>query len=173
VFQGKRYTFGVSGLLYKRNVLFYDRQTNSLWSQLGDLAVAGPLAGATLKMLPSTETTWAEWERAHPNTLVLSFNTGYRRNYSIDPYRNFPLDRRLALVVRVGKQAKIYPFSTLKKEPSSFVDAVAGQAVRITFDRKSQTAHVRLASGESVPHFIAFLPDARAFYPQAPVFERK
>lgn len=141
--------------------------------QLGGEAAAGQLAGTTLKMLPSTETTWADWERSHPNTLVLSFNTGYRRNYSRDPYRNFNLDRRPALVVRIGKQAKIYPFSTLTKGPSSFVDVVAGQSVRITFDRKSQTARVRLESGGRVPHFIAFLPDARAFYPRAPVFKRK
>ena len=171
--RGKRYTFGVSGLLYKRNLLFYDRQTNSLWSQLGDEAVAGPLASTTLKMLPSTETTWADWKRAHPNTLVLSFKTGYRRDYSRDPYRNFNLDRRPALVVRVGEQAKIYPFSTLTKGPSSFVEVVAGQAIRIFFDRKSQTARVHMVDGERVPHFIAFLPDARAFHPHAPIFKRK
>lgn len=168
---GKRYTFGASGLLYKRDQLFYDRQTNSLWSQLGDQAVAGPLAGATLSMLPSTETTWAEWNRTHPSTLVLSFHTGYRRDYSVDPYKDYSLDRRPALVVRIGTHAKIYPFSALEKGSPSFVDFVAGCAVRVAFDRNSQTARVRLENGGSVPHFVAFLPDARAFYPHAPIFK--
>lgn len=167
---GKRHVFGVSGLLYKRNLLLYDRQTNSLWSQLGGEAVAGPLAGSELRLLASTETTWEEWKRAHPKTRVLSFQTGYRRDYSRDPYRNFALDRRPALVVKIGGQAKIYPFSELKKKHAAFVDVVAGEAVTILFDRKSGTARVRRAGGGSVPHFVAFLPDARAFYPRAPIY---
>jgi len=32
--KGKELTFGVSGLLHENNVLFYDHQTESLWSQL-------------------------------------------------------------------------------------------------------------------------------------------
>lgn len=156
-----------------RNLLFYDRQTNSLWSQLGDVAVAGPLAGETLKLLPSTETTWTEWQQKHPGTHVLSFNTGYKRDYSHDPYRKFPLDRRLALVVRIGEAAKIYPFSELAKQDFAFIDVIVGKAVRIQFEKKSRTARVRLVNGDRVSHFISFLPDARAFYPLAPIFKRK
>jgi len=37
--QGKPYTFGVSGLLYKSDVLMYDHQTESLWSQILQEAV--------------------------------------------------------------------------------------------------------------------------------------
>jgi hypothetical protein len=56
---GQRHTFGVSGLLYKNNLLFYDHETDSLWSQLGGQAVTGPLAGTSLHLLPTTLTTWA------------------------------------------------------------------------------------------------------------------
>lgn len=125
-----------------------------------------------MKLLPSTETPWSEWKRSHSNTLVLSFHTGYKRDYSHDPYRNFPLDRRLAVIVRIGTQAKIYPFSELKKEKNAFIDVIAGRAVRIEFDRKSRTARAHFVNGGRVPHFIAFLPDARAFYPHAPIFKR-
>ena len=73
-------SFGVSGLLYKANVLMYDRQTESLWSQVRREAVAGPLTGAKLKVLPSTLTTWKKWRRQHPNTAVLSPDTGHQRD---------------------------------------------------------------------------------------------
>ena len=41
--QGSLYTFGVSGLLYQSDLLMYDHQTESLWSQISMHAVAGPL----------------------------------------------------------------------------------------------------------------------------------
>ena len=53
----KELTFGVSGLLHESNVLFYDHQTESLWSQLKEEAVTGPLTGTHLKALPSVTTT--------------------------------------------------------------------------------------------------------------------
>jgi Protein of unknown function (DUF3179) len=158
-------------LLYKRNLLLYDRQTDSLWSQLGGEAVAGPLTASKLKLLPSTETTWSQWKQQHPETLVLSFHTGYRRDYSRDPYKNFPLDRRMALVVRVDGQVKIYPFSQLEKVGASFADNVGGEKLVIGFDARNRTATARGLNGEKIPHFVAFLPDARAFYPHAPIFK--
>ncbi len=84
---GKVYTFGISGRLYKSNVLFYDHQTESLWSQLMEQAVTGPLAGKKLRKLDSTRTSWKNWRKMNPQTLVLSTDTGYRRNYQVDPYR--------------------------------------------------------------------------------------
>ncbi len=66
VFDGERLLFGVSGLLFQRNVLMYDRKTHSLWSQLGVQAVTGPMAGRRLDVLPMTHTTWGEWKRGTP-----------------------------------------------------------------------------------------------------------
>ncbi|WP_373509099.1 DUF3179 domain-containing (seleno)protein [Thiocapsa sp.] len=42
---GRRVEFGVSGLLYNSDVLLYDRQTESLWSQIAKQAVTGPMKG--------------------------------------------------------------------------------------------------------------------------------
>jgi hypothetical protein len=39
---GKAREFGVSGLLYNSDVLLYDRQSESLWSQIMSTAVSGP-----------------------------------------------------------------------------------------------------------------------------------
>ncbi len=64
-------TFGVSGKLWRSALVMYDRQTLSLWSQIDGKSMAGPSAGATLTELPSQLTTWSDWRRLHPETLVL------------------------------------------------------------------------------------------------------
>src|SRR5258708_30828470 len=97
--EAHRYTFGVSGLLYQQNLLLFDHETDSLWSQLRGQAVTGPMAGTSLELLPVSMTTWQDWKAEHPQTSVLSFQTGYKRDYARDPYRDFPLDHRLSLVI--------------------------------------------------------------------------
>ncbi|NIQ92816.1 MAG: DUF3179 domain-containing protein, partial [Desulfuromonadales bacterium] len=69
---GKELTFGVSGMLYRANVLMYDHQTESLWLQVKRAAVTGPMTGTKLKVLPSSFTTWKKWLDKHPDTLVLT-----------------------------------------------------------------------------------------------------
>jgi hypothetical protein len=63
--------FGVSGLLWRDNLVLYDAATGSLWSQLLARAVRGPLTGTPLEPLPSTLTTWGQWRADHPGTDVL------------------------------------------------------------------------------------------------------
>jgi hypothetical protein len=77
-------TFGTSGLLYQSNKLMFDAETHSLWSSLTGTPVVGPLVGSGLRLgpLPVVTTTWAEWRRAHPDTTVLSLDTGFTRDYS-------------------------------------------------------------------------------------------
>lgn len=164
---------GVSGLLWKRNLLFYDRETDSLWSQLLGRAVAGPLAGTPIEILPSLQTTWSAWKRQHPSTLALSFQTGYPMDYGRDPYEEFPLSRTPALVVSFGGETRIYPFHELKKVGRILRDSIAGTEITIEFDEREGQATARRADGVAVPSFVAFLPDARAFYPKAEVFKYK
>lgn len=80
---GRIYTFGSSGLLYRSNKLMYDHQTESLWMTIPGEPVSGPLAysGIKLKKLPLVVTTWQDWRRTHPETSVLSLETGYQRDY--------------------------------------------------------------------------------------------
>ena len=170
---GRRYTFGVSGLLYQQNLLFFDRETESLWSQIRGAAVAGPLAGTSLRLLPVTMMTWRNWKEKHPQTLVLSFQTGYRRDYSRDPYRDFPLDRRMALVISVNGETKIYPYSELKKAGPVLRDDLAGLMFTVLFDAKAQSATVQAARGDSPAHFVAFLGNVRAFFPTAAVYKTR
>ena len=60
VVEDSRLTFEVSGLLYNSDLLLYDRQTSSLWSQMMSEAVSGSLLGEKLKPLVTANTTWEE-----------------------------------------------------------------------------------------------------------------
>ena len=170
---GRPYTFGVSGLLYQQNLLLFDHATESLWSQLRGRAVTGPLAGTSLRLLPVSMTTWRNWKAEHPQTLVLSFQTGYKRDYARDPYRDWLLDRRMALVISSKGQTKIYPYSELKKAGPSLQDEIGGLAYTIRFDAKQQSATVQALTPDEPPHFVAFLGSVRAFFPSANIFKAR
>ena len=80
---GVHHELGTSGFLYRSNKLMYDHATQSLWSTLTGTPVVGPLSGkgVELKTLYVVTTTWKEWRKRHPGTLVLSLETGYERDY--------------------------------------------------------------------------------------------
>ncbi len=106
---GQVLSFGVSGLLYNSDVLLYDRETESLWSQLLSKAVTGKYRGESLKMLPVKHTTWADWKYLHPATLVLSKNTGYKRSYSRNPYSGYEQSQHLYFPVFNKAPKKYHP----------------------------------------------------------------
>ena len=84
VTDGRRLTFGTSGLLYRSNKLMFDHETKSLWNTFEGVPVVGELVGSGLRLTPHAvvTTTWGEWRRRHPETTVLSLDTGHRRNYA-------------------------------------------------------------------------------------------
>ncbi|MDP8959947.1 MAG: DUF3179 domain-containing protein, partial [Actinomycetota bacterium] len=86
---GEPLTFGTSGNLVNSNLLMYDRQTDSRWPQILARAISGPALGAALQEVPVAWTTWGRWRQAHPDTEVLSTDTGYVRSYGSDPYGSY------------------------------------------------------------------------------------
>jgi hypothetical protein len=190
---GKRLTFGVTGKLYKSGLVMYDRETQSLRSQLLQQAITGPLTGAALKMLPAEHTTWEYWQAQHPKSLVLSPETGFKRDYGLNAYQEYweegrptfrsaggsaktntkskirPMERVLGL--EVSGVHKAYPFSILKKKPAQFADQVSGMALVIHFDKKSETAYVSDENGAVWPSIALFWFAWQDFYPQTLVYE--
>jgi hypothetical protein len=61
----------------------FDRQTDTLWNQLTGEPVTGSLAFSdiVLERLPVVITQWSDWLADHPDTDVLSLDTGYERDY--------------------------------------------------------------------------------------------
>ncbi|RME42585.1 MAG: DUF3179 domain-containing protein [Chloroflexi bacterium] len=164
---GRELTFGVSGKLYENNLIMYDHQTESLWSQLLGQAVAGSLRGARLALKTASQTTWENWRVEHPDSLVLSkpktlrvfYGTAEVKdpmyNYSVDRYRSYYASRDRGLVnrnipeesnvavkqrvlgLRIADDLKAYFFTALAQE-SVVNDTVAGLPVLITFDVVSE-----------------------------------
>jgi hypothetical protein len=184
---GRSYEFGVSGLLYNSDVLMYDRETKSLWSQLMVQAVTGPMKGTRLQQLPLSHTSWEDWLERHPKTRVLSNKTGYSRNYKVDPYPNYGRDGRLYFPVthssnkyrrkeivmglEVNGRFKAYPFKELKKGAHTFDDELAGEEFSVVFDAKHQTARIVKIDGSETPTTMAFWFAWYAFHPETEVYE--
>ena len=170
--EGKVHTFGVSGMLYRSNVLMYDHQTESLWLQVKRRAVTGPKTGTKLSTLPSSRTTWKKWKKKHPETTVLSFNTGHKRDYSQDPYESYYRDRRgmfssffvaepgeeekeLVAGVVVGETARAYAVEDLRRQ-KKITDTVDGIKVSLSFDASTDHISARLADGEEIEPIVVY-----------------
>ena len=79
-------TFGVSGELVNSNLIMYDRENESWWPQVLATAIDGPMRGETLREFRVVWTTVDEWRTAHPNSQIMTDDTGHARRYESDPY---------------------------------------------------------------------------------------
>ncbi|MGH2660832.1 MAG: DUF3179 domain-containing (seleno)protein, partial [Actinomycetota bacterium] len=77
-----------SGDLVNSNLLMYDRETDNRWPQILGQSILTP-QGESIEETPLEWTTWGRWRALHPDTLVLSTDTGYIRNYGSDPYGSY------------------------------------------------------------------------------------
>jgi len=179
--------FGVSGLLHNSDVLMYDRQTDSLWSQLAMKAVSGPQVNTELEWLASEHLTWAAWKEKHPQGEVLSTQTGWQRNYSGSAYASYeqspgtmfrvPTHRTelpkkdWVVGVIVDGVARAYPLKSLP--PGQTVrDEINSVALEITFHPTSHLAEVRRAgSGELLPNVKVYWFAWQAFYPETELWK--
>ena len=104
------YQIGTSGFLYRSNKMMYDKKTQSLWSTHSGKPVIGPLVnkGIELDYLSIVTTDWKTWKENHPETKVLSLETGYRRNYNEGvAYKNyFSTDKLMFNVPKIDKTLK-------------------------------------------------------------------
>lgn len=162
--EGRVYDFGVSGKLIMNVLVMYDRQTDSLWSQLLGEAIEGPMAGTKLEFLPAELTTWQDWRDRHPDTLALV--KGYRG--AVDSYTGYSAssqagvlgetrrDERLYVkefIVGVEHQglAVAYPYSRLNQEPV-VNDRIGDLPVLVLFDPQTGGGLVfdRRAEGQTL-----------------------
>ncbi|MEX0692036.1 MAG: DUF3179 domain-containing protein [Gemmatimonadales bacterium] len=82
--------FGVSGLLFMSNLVLFDRGAEpSLWPQMARGARCGPARGSSLTMVGAVEMRWDAWRRLHPETRVVSDETGFARDYQRYPYGSY------------------------------------------------------------------------------------
>ena len=186
VVNGRTLTFGVSGLLYRDNVLMYDHQTESLWNQLALQAQTGPMFKTPLRWIPGRQLRYKRWKEEFPNAEVLSTETGFSRNYNQDPYTWVPnTDSTLSDVpVRDDLEVKAWVFGVLLKETarayplevlqqtSAVTDSLAGIPLELSYDAEAdELTVVRRDTGEIVPTVQSFWFAWQGFYPDTTVFD--
>jgi hypothetical protein len=177
--------FGVSGKLWRSNLLMYNRSgAESLWSQIWGEAVVGPHAGQTLERVPSQTVRLRQWRELHPNTTVLSQPEGFDRPYGRDPYAGYYdservsfgaeyTDTRLepkALIVGItkGDTARAYP---MQKLPDGQVrDTIGSTSIRVVRDGDAVT--ITDASGTRIPHTTSFWFAWAAAHPRTSVYQQ-
>ena len=170
---GEALTFGVSGLLWRADLVMYDEATGSLWSQLLAKAIRGELTGTDLALYPSTTTTWGQYREAHPDAEVLlpppdsntvrgRLNISYQRN----PYLGYESSRRVGVgqtegiddrlhpktrVIGVAHDgvARAYTLETLAKE-GVVNDTVGGLPVVVAIAGTTMVAYVRRTGGRTL-----------------------
>jgi len=138
-------TFGTSGLLYNSNLILYDRQSSSFWSQMLEQSVSGSRIREVPERIQTIETTMSTWMAMFPNSQIMTTNTGHVRNYGAYPYGNykvntgllFPVnheDNRLhpktrAIGVRDGLTSKVYQIDGFGDTTQAINDQVGAVSV--------------------------------------------
>ena len=131
--------FGSTGMLMRSNKLMYDRNTDTVWNAITGEPAFGVLAesGIVLDILPVVVTDWASWLAEHPDTSVLSLQTGFRRTYvngeAYNEYFNnpdfimFPVwqqdtsqndNKDMIFALKINDTKKAYPLATIIPETS-------------------------------------------------------
>ena len=151
---GRVLEFGVSGKLHDSDLVMYDRETESLWQQITGEAIVGELFGIKLKQISMDTLRWEEWKKSHPQTTVLSRETGFSRDYSRYPYGSYEEDQSVHFPVEGGVDQTIHPKAVVygvevngkfkaytleaierdTKEDSVITDTVGGERVRLSYN---------------------------------------
>lgn len=181
---GSQTSFGVSGKLYKSNLVMYDRATETLWNQLGGEAIIGEHLGKKLKQIPLETITWEDWKKKHPNTEVLSQDTGYSRNYDQNPYEGYEINRDTfgtefeddqlhpkAKIwgIEVDGQYKAYSDEALGRV-GTLNDSFAGKNLKIVRDRDGAVT-IKDESGQEIVPTISFWFAWVVFHPETELFK--
>lgn len=167
---GVKHQLGTSGFLYRSNKLMYDQATQTLWNTIWGRPVIGPLVdkGIELKRRAVVTTTWGEWRRRHPDTQVLSLDTGHERDYGEGvAYKEYfatdnlmfnvpKLDNRLdnkaeVLTVIGGRNASLAISAAFLSDNPIHHDQIADTELVVLTDRSGanrvyQTGGLRFAS---------------------------
>jgi len=185
----KKRIFGVSGLLYNNDVLLYDETTNSLWSQILSEAISGKLKGQKLTRYPAIHTDWQSWIKMHPNSQLLSQDTGFARNYQKNPYSGynqnksiyFPVEninkeyhpKERVLGIQVGDIFKAYPYIEVFKNKKSLIDEVGDKKIKINFDQKSMSVWASDMDNNTMVTISSYWFAWMSFYPDSLVYKYK
>ena len=154
---GEPTEFGVSGLLYNSDLVLYDRKTETLWDQIEARGIVGPLTDTELELVPITVTRWGAWKAVHPDTMVLSADTGFAFDYSRDVYEKYRGQDRLMLPVANTSDA-LHPKSVVfgfdvDDQQIAFSESFVSTSSPIEHEFQGQTYDIVMARDGAVTMF--------------------
>jgi hypothetical protein len=120
---GEEIVLGNQGALWGSAMTWWDHETGSIWSQPLGEAIAGPLKGQQLELLPSTLTTWKAWRTAHPETRALDID-GWRSAFNLSD---------MTVVVDLGTESAAYDIPALRGT-GVVNDQIAGVDIAVVID---------------------------------------
>ncbi len=183
---GEVMEFGTSGKLYNSNLVMYDRKTNSYWTQIGGRAIVGELTGMKLTPVSIETVVWRDWKKAHPDSAVLSQETGYIRAYGRDPYGSYYEDSLLFFPVEESDD-RIHPKTVIfgievegvfkayreedVKELGEIEDTVSGVRVKVERDNAGIVKITNLDSDAEIVKERDFWFAWYAFHPETELYE--
>jgi hypothetical protein len=186
IIDGETVEFGTTGKLYNSNLVMYDRKTDTYWTQIDGKAIIGELTGRELKEISIDTVSWREWKEAHPDSEVLSQDTGYSRAYGRDPYGSYYEDSFLMFPVE-NSDKSIHPktvifgievngvYKAYKEEDlmrmGTFEDTVSNMRIRITRDDAGIVRITRVETGEEIVKERDFWFAWYAFHPDTLLYE--
>ena len=178
--------FGVSGKLFNSNLIMYDEETDTYWQQIDGLAIVGELTGQELKEISIDTVVWREWKAIHPDSEVLSQDTGMNRNYGRDPYGNyyedsfliFPVEnsdnrifaKDLVFGIEIDGVYKAYREIDVKKA-GVIEDVVNGVNIRVERLDDGRIVVTNIDTGEEIVKEVGFWFSWYAFHPETELWE--
>lgn len=177
--------FGTSGKLYNSNLVMYDRETDTYWSQIDGKAIVGELTGQQLEELDINVVPWRDWKAVHEDSEVLSQDTGFNRNYGRDPYGNYYEDSFLFFPVeaqdsRIHNKDVIFGieidgvFAAYReedvKEQGTIDDEVNGVNIRLEAMEDGSVLITHVDTGEKIAKERDFWFAWYAFHPETRLY---
>ena len=102
-------TFWVSWKLFQSCLVMYDRLSDTLWSQPWWIWVAWKHVNNSMIRVPAVKTTLWEWRSKHPESLVLSSETWYDRDYFRYPYWDYYTNKTIIFPARNQEDLNMHP----------------------------------------------------------------
>lgn len=152
--QTRTYTFGVSGMLRHSDMVMFDRQTESLWQQISGQAIVGDMVGSRLKRLPAQIISFEQFRSAYEQGLVLSRNTGFRRDYGRNPYAGYDDISQAPFMYRGEKDGRLMPMEkvvavSIEESDKAYPYSVT-QKLRVINDEIAKVPIVVFHAGRAV-----------------------
>lgn len=146
------------------------------------------MTGKRLSTLPHKLTSWKKWKKRYPETLVLSSDTGHKRDYSKDPYEDYykspfsffgssppPIlpEKTLVFGIELEGMKRAYPVEELKKLEGSLKERIGEMELIISLDGPDGEVKARGEDGRDIEGLVTYWFVWHKFHPESTVYGKE